>query len=251
MRRSRRSRTHIDTKGHAALVPSQNEIDSWLKKFDKEQLDRVKTYNEVEAKVTKEISTNRLDELKAQKDIIANSVPMNDQEKEQQALEKAHIDYMISAEETRVKYEQIRTELQTKLNKLSEDDPLRKAAEADLGKLAEKEQQELEKAGQVFSNDVLKVHREEYQKMIAQVRDGAGQIFDILTSNGKDKFQSLLDWLKGSWMSGLKTLFQNFFAELVTGFQKGFGGIFSGIIPQGGGSPDHGERESSMAYRGP
>ncbi len=134
-----------------------------------------------------------------------------------------------------------------KLNKLAEDDPLRTAAEADLGKLAEKEQQELEKAGQVFSNDVLKVHREEYQKMIAQVRDGAGQIFDILTSIGKDKFQSLMDWLKGSWMSGLKTMFQNFFEQVFTGFQKGFSGIFSGIIPGGPGSSSGGFGTGAIA----
>jgi hypothetical protein len=221
----------IDTKGHAALVPSQSQIDSYLKTFDKEQLERVKTYNEVESRITKEIATNKLDELAAQRDIIANTVPMNEQEAEQLKLEKANIDYMINAEEVRVKYGQIRLELQTKLNKLAEDDPLRKSAEADLGKLGEKERQELEQAGKVFSNDVLKVHREEYQKMIAAVREGAGEIFDILTSSGKDKFQSLLDWFKGSFMSGLKKLFQNFFEEVLTGFQKGLGGIFSGMTP--------------------
>ncbi len=213
----------IDTKGHAALVPSQSEIDAYVKKFDKEMLDRVKTYNEVEARLTKEISTNRLDELKSQREILQATIPMNEADRQQMTLEKAHIDYMINAEEIRVKYEQIRTELQTKLNKLGEDDPLRQAAEGDLEKLGEKERAELERAGQVFSTDVLRVHQEAYQKMIDQVRDGAGQIFDILTSNGKDKFQSLLNWFKSVFMNSLKQMFLDLVQSIITGFKGGFG----------------------------
>jgi hypothetical protein len=226
----------IDRKGHAALVPSQSEIDAYLKKFDKEMLDRVKTYNEVEAKLTREISTNRLDELKAQREILADTVPLTEKEREQMNVEKAHIDYMIRAEEIRVKYQQIRMEIEEKLNKLSEDDPLRKSAEADIEKLGEKEREELERAGKLFSADVLKVHREEYQRMIQSVREGAGEIFDAITSRGKGAFQSLMDWLEGTFLSGLRTLFQNLIESIVTGFKGGFGQLLQGIVPSGGSS---------------
>ena len=213
----------IDTKGHAALVPSQSEIEGYLKKFDKETLDRFKTYSEVEARLAKEISTSRLDELKAQREILAVTVPLTETERERMGLEKAHVDYMVRAEEIRVKYQQIRAELQEKLNKLSEDDPLRKMAEKDLAKLGEKEREELERAGKLFSADVLKVHREEYQRMIQSVREGAGEIFDAITSRGKGAFQNLMDWLEGTFLSGLRTLFQNLIESIVTGFKGGFG----------------------------
>lgn len=65
--------------------------------------------------------------------------------------------------------------------------------------------------------DVAEQHVKAYRKMIDNVRDGAGQVFDAIVSRGEGAFQSLQDWIEGVFLSKLREIFQNFIAGLANG----------------------------------
>jgi hypothetical protein len=228
----------IDRKGHAALVPSDSEIDKYLKDLEKKTLDRVKIYREAELAIAKETTASKLEELRVQEQIVGTITPMNAHQREQVEIEKIHLQFAIKAEELRTRFTQERADLTEKISKLDPSDPLRMAAESDIENLDKVLNDKLSQLANLEAGSILKVHREEYQRMIDTVRDGAGQVFDALTSRGKGAFQNLMDWLEGTFLSGLRTLFQNFIESIATGFKGGFGQLFQGMLPPGAsGSP--------------
>ncbi len=236
---AKKTQEEIDRKGHAALVPGKSEIEQGLKKLETETLERLRTFREVEASLAKDTTNSKLEELRLEERIAGTLVPMNEAERSRLEMEKIHLQFAIKAEETRVKYTQLRADLTSQINKLDPSDPLRSQAMKDIEGLTERLNTELETLGKLEGAEVLKVHRQEYLKMIDSVREGAGKVFDAISSRGKGAFQSLMDWIEGVFLSRLRVLFQNLVATLFTPNMGGQGlasRLLQGVIPVFGAS---------------
>lgn len=222
----------INAKGHAALVPSDREIDRYLSDLEKKTLARVKTFNDVELALQRQVTDQKIEQLRLEEKIIDTVTPRNAQEREQIEIEKIHLQFAIQAEAERLRYTEKRGDLVEKISKLDPLDPLRQAAERYIANLDQIFNQKLASLADLEAANVLKVHREEYQRMIDTVRDGAGQVFDAIASRGKGAFQNLMDWLEGTFLSGMRVLFQNLVESIATGFKGGFNQLFQGLIPK-------------------
>jgi TP901 family phage tail tape measure protein len=124
------------------------------------------------------------------------------------------------------------------------------------GQLAElqvKQAQELRKASEAGAHDeeirliqqkqgleVIKLQQNQYDEMFSKVKTQAEGVFDAIFLRGKKGFAGLLDYIKGTFITGLKDLFGNVVATLFTGSRPGggsaaTGGIFGGLSNAFGG----------------
>jgi hypothetical protein len=105
---------------------------------------------------------------------------------------------------------------------------------------------ELDKTKTKQSFQTLKLLQSQYDEMFSKVKTQAEGVFDAIFLRGKKGFQGLLDYIKGTFITGLKDLFGNVVATLFTGSRPGGGstaqgGLFGGIAQlfsggrQGGG----------------
>lgn len=209
-------------------------IKNTIKQMGKDLSDSLGTYGEIQKAIDKETTTSALEKLRIEEKIVATITPLSDIERKRIELEKVHLKYAIEAEEVRVKWTQKRADLMEKISKLDPTDPLRVQALKDLDKLTSKMNDELKDLGSLESAEVLRVHREEYAKMIDSVRDGAGKIFDAIVSRGKGAFQSLSDWLEGAFLTRLRTVFENLMESIFTPSSGGswFDKLFKGVFPK-------------------
>jgi len=92
----------------------------------------------------------------------------------------------------------------------------------------------------------LELLRNQYDETFDKIRTQAEGVFDAIFLRGKKGFAGLLDYIKGTFITGMKDLFGNLVATLFTGARPGgggaaqsgglFGGLFSGISGLFGGA---------------
>lgn len=123
----------------------------------------------------------------------------------------------------------------------------------ELARLASQQQIELRKASAQGADageitliqqrqglEVLKLQQQQYDTMFGRVKTQAEGVFDAIFLRGKKGFAGLLDYIKGTFITGLKDLFGNVVATLFTGSRPGggsaaTGGIFGGLANAFGG----------------
>lgn len=221
---------------------------------------RLRVMQEVEAELAKETTNSKLEELKVQEQIVNTIIPLNDEQREQIEVEKKHLEFAIRAEEIRVRYTQLRADLNAKIQNLEPDDPIRIQEMERLSRLKDNMDKELVNNAALESAEVLKIHRQEYMRMVDSVREGAGQVFDALVSRGQGAFSRLRDWIEGFILTPLRRMFTNL-SQMIFAPQAGsgnfFGQLFQGVFPRiaGGGAATAGALSgapllASMGYAG-
>jgi hypothetical protein len=127
-------------------------------------------------------------------------VPRSNQEKERLEAQKAYLEYEIKYEEIISRFTSQRLAM---IEKLKQIDPgsetYQKAIDA-INELDTLQNQALRNLADQRNLDLLKTHRDEYLKMVDNVRTAAGQVFDSILSGGKDAFENLT--LAQKWHRG-------------------------------------------------
>jgi len=226
---------NLERKSHAALLPSGQEIDAYLKKFDEGVVKQLNDYQAVEDQLQRVMTSAGEEHLRIEKEISDTVVPRNESEKETIAVQKIEIAAQLQADAIRLKYAQLRYELEEKLSKLTPGSTLYEGAVEDMKKLSAAMDQALQDSSDLASAKITKVHQEAYNKMVDSVKQGAGQVFDAILARGKGAFQSLSDWIEGFFMTRLKVLFENLIVGIMGGFRQGFAGLLAGFTPGIGG----------------
>jgi len=90
----------------------------------------------------------------------------------------------------------------------------------------------------------LALMQKQYDDTFSKIKTQAEGVFDAIFLRGKKGFAGLLDYIKGTFITGLKDMFGNLVATIFTGARPGggsaaqgglFGGLFSGIAGLFGG----------------
>ncbi len=86
----------------------------------------------------------------------------------------------------------------------------------------------------------MELLRNQYDETFGKIKNQAEGVFDAIFLRGKKGFAGLLDYIKGTFITGLKDLFGNIVATLFTGRRPGGGGaaqggLFGGIASLFGG----------------
>jgi hypothetical protein len=215
----------------------------FVEEQEKKRLENSKIIGEFNLSLDKAIEDSKLEQLKIEQQINDAVVPRNEQERIQMQLEKIHDQSRIEAEEVRLKYTRLRAELELKIKSLNQSAPnfelVRDQMKEDLAQLDTALSKALGGVAQKESAQILQVHRGEYQRMVDQVKQGAGEIFDVIVNAGRNGLGSLMDWLKNTFLNSLKKIFQDFFANILTGqggLAQSLSGLFGGLSsPSGGG----------------
>lgn len=224
----------ISRKGRAALMPSESEVDSAIKTFVNKWKAALGELDTVERQIGRYMTQSKLEELKYQQQIVATVIPLNEREREQIEIQKVHLEFAIRAEETRTKYAQMRAELEDKISKLPYS-TLRTKALDDLAKLGPAMNAELERLSALELAETVKVHRQEYLRMVDTVKDGAGKVFDAIAARGKGAFTNLMDWIEGVFLTRLRVMFQNLMSILFLRNETGqsfFARLMEGVLPR-------------------
>ena len=228
----------MDMKEDAYQQKLNKNADEMLKKWDEGVVKQLKDYQSIEDQIQKTVTSAGEEHLKVEQQINDAVVPRTQAEKEAIDAQKAADDGQLQADAIRLKYAQLRYELEEKLSHLTPESTLYDQAVEDMKKLSAAMDQALDDNMRLTSARVTKVHEEAYNKMIDTVKQGAGQVFDAMLTKGKGAFQSLSDWIEGFFMTRLKQLFENLVAYVMGGFKGGFASLLQGVLPSfGGGSP--------------
>jgi hypothetical protein len=206
---------------------------------EKKRIETGKAYGAFEQTLSKALGDAEVERLKTEQQISDTIAPRNEQERELMQLQRIHSQAMIEAEETRLKYAKIRAELEAKMAQMQPGSDAAQWAQEEIGQLDAALQKALSDITRKEGAQTLAVHRAEYQKMIDQVKQGAGEIFDAITTKGKSAFEGLKDWIENTLMSKLKSIFENFIAAMLSGGKLSLQGLLGGIIPSaamGGGA---------------
>ena len=230
----------IDGIGHAAIVPSKKDIDAGLKKADEDILKRLREYAAVEDAIDKAATTSKLEQLRLQEQIVGTVIPMNKNQREQIEIEKIHLQFAIKAEETRVRFTQIRAELMDKINKLDPSDPLRSQALADMSKLAAAENEQLAILQKLEGAEVLKEHKKDIIEAAQEIRN---QISTVVNDFGKKVADSIVHWKSlGSAVkdfftslaeSTLRIVMERLFKPLQSSIEKVIDSLFEKLFNPG------------------
>jgi hypothetical protein len=181
----------IDRIAYDALVPSKKDVEAGLKKINEDVLKRLREYAAVEDAINKAATTSKLEQLRLQEQIVGTVVPMNKDQREQIEIEKIHLQFAIRAEETRVRFTQVRAELMEKINKLDPSDPLRSKALEDMSKLADAENEQLAILEKLEGAEVLKEHKKD---IIAAAEEIRNQVSTVVNDFGKKVADSIVHW---------------------------------------------------------
>jgi hypothetical protein len=82
--------------------------------------------------------------------------------------------------------------------------------------------------------DAWREQKQQYEKMIDGIRDGAGRVFDAMLTKGESVFKSLANFAEGVLQTMLRNIFQNAVQALVTA-NAGLMKLFAGAGGAGGG----------------
>jgi hypothetical protein len=201
--------------------------------IDEEKINRViehrlAIYKEAESALQRYVTKSDLDQLHMQEQMVATIMPMNEAERRRVQEQKIYLEFAIKAEELRVKYAQEELTLRERIAKLLPGDPLRIVFQDRLNDiLGGALGKDLDQLMKLRSASLYKAQLQEYIKIADEVKNLAGSFFDAIMTKGKSAFQNILDWLRTTFMSMVRTIFQNLMVGLFT--PQAYGGIFSGI----------------------
>jgi len=240
MEQTAKIQANIDRIGHAALVPNQKDIEAGLKKADADILKRLREYAAVEDAIDKAATTSKLEQLRLQEQIVGTVIPMNKDQREQIEIEKIHLQFAIKAEETRVRFTQIRAELMDKINKLDPSDPLRSKALDDMSKLAAAENEQLAILQKLEGAEVLKEHKKDIIEAAQEIRN---QVSTVVNDFGKKVADSIVHWKSlGSAVkdfftslaeSTLRIVMERLFKPLQSSIEKVIDSLFEKLFNPG------------------
>jgi hypothetical protein len=231
----------IATKGHAALVPSAADRDKMLKPVTEDVMKALQAYAWIERATTRDVTQGLLNQLKLEQQITAQIVPRNEYERYQVELYKTGLDFAVREEEIRVKYAQKIYDLESRITFLrSIPHPIAglmaDQAVKQLKDVDEQMMYELDQTATLRSATILRIHAQEYKRMIDTYKQYAGELFDAIFESGKSGFNAILDWLKNDFKQLLKSIFQNVMAGALqgSGLYEGIRKLLAGTFPTGG-----------------
>lgn len=233
------------------------QITDWVKRALQDQ-------DSIQRTMIRDVTRGKLEELRIEQQITQQIIPRNEYEREQIELIKVSLDWEVRTEEIRVKFAGRRAELEEKIARLRSAPivgPVLAGIEsAKLKGLDQQMNEEINDLLRLRSASILRVHTEEYKRMIDAYKEYAGQLFDVILSSGKKGFIGILDWLKNDFKSMFRKIFENVFADLMqtSGLYQWFRKILAGTEPMGGATttamtmspPAFGSLITDAVYRG-
>lgn len=215
----------------------KREGDEEVKAAAKKHIEDLKTAADIEKAIQDKVNDIKIQGLEIDRDKLDSVYARTKAEQKLLEEQKIHLDFEIKREKLRLEYEQLRQALNEKISKMAFNDPLtQETAQKAMADLSEAEQKAIEALAKLEGIEITKAHKNQYEDMIKEVRDGAGQVFDAMLSGGRNAFGSLLDWLKSFFFTQLRTLFQNSVEYFTSGAKdkdgksKKWTSIFSGVF---------------------
>lgn len=231
----------IERIGHAALVPGKREVEAGLKKAGEDALRRLRDYAAVADAIDKAATTSKLEQLRLQERIVGTVIPMSRDQRERIEVEKIHLQFAIRAEETRVRFTQVRAGLMEKINRLDPSDPLRGKALDDLSRLAAAENEQLAVLAKLEAAEVLKERKKD---IIAAAQEIRNQVSTVVNDFGKKVADSVVHWkslgnavkdfFTGLAESTLRIVMERLFRPLQASIEKAVDSLFEKLFSPAG-----------------
>jgi hypothetical protein len=188
----------------------------------------------------RDVTRSKLEELKLEQQITNQVIPRNDYERVAIEEHKTFLEEAIRAEEIRTKFAQRRADLE-KIIAATQAIPIvgpgfAELLRAQMGKLDQQMQEELNVGVRLRMAQILRIHQQEYKRMIDVYKSYAGELFDAIFESGKKGFGAILDWLQSTFKNLLKQIFMNIMAGALqgSGLYQMFRDMVQGSYPQGG-----------------
>jgi hypothetical protein len=178
----------------------QETIDLYIKKFDKEQFENIKAYADFEKDLDKSIASADLEHLKMQKQISDTVIARGEASRVLIEIQKAHEKAELDAEETKLRFAQMRFNLDAQIVKMTPGSEQYKAAVSERANLKPTENRALDDINAQLSANVKRAtdeidpfagRVEYYKKMLKEIDKlrKTGELDEKKSAQLKAKFQ--------------------------------------------------------------
>lgn len=231
-----KNQEEIDSTGRAAMEEGLK-LARETAKTNAEQLASMVGAWEISLQIQRAVTREKSEQLRLEEEIVNTMVPLNETERQIIELRKVDLQTAIRAEEIRLKYAQLRADIENRITEYS----LKPGREARVAELTD----QLKQVDKAMGEDVAKVYelrlfritqvyREQYLRMIDTIKEASGEVFDAMVASGKSAFTNLMDWIKSFFLTFLRKVFQNLMTTLLApqpgqGF---FQQLFEGVFPK-------------------